>query len=136
MDKTKANKLILLLKSTIREVIKEELSLIIKETIQTTAQSLIEVTKYTNIPSPPHTPATRRDIGNPNRKPASQRVFFDDSTVNSNIDNKLTETAEQISTGRYDINTLKNFVSEDHPENADFKGISDADVDNLINKFF
>ena len=133
MDKTKANKLILLLKSAIREVIKEELSLIIKETIQTTAQSLNEVNKYINIPSTLPSPPPHRGISDGNRKPASQRVFFEDSAPLPDI--KLNEAAEQISTGRYDINTLKNFVGEDHPENEDFKVISDADVDNLINKF-
>lgn len=116
------NKLYLLIKKAVKEVIKEELSSIIKETISTTASSINEIQ---NKPTPIRESAPPTRINSNVPRSAKQRVFFDD-------DSRLDEVGQAIGQGRFNVNDLKSFVGPDVED--EFADVSDAEIDALINK--
>jgi len=113
------SKLYLLIKKAVKEVIKDELSLIIREVITSTASSINEIQNKSNQIREQVSPRINHNIP----KSAKQRVFLDD---------RLDEVGQAIGQGKFSVDDLKSFVGPDVED--EFADISDADIDALINK--
>lgn len=115
-----------LIKTATREVIKEELSSIIKEVMKGTASVIAEASNTSMHSRTPPVPA---------RNPTSvkDRVFQngDDDFVKP----KVTEAAQRIGSGNFNLSDLQEMVGTDHPEDPDFEGLNtDSLINDLISK--
>lgn len=138
--------LINLLKTAVREVLKEELASILKTTISETINSTSKILKEEVLQSPSleknnsHTGIYNTTPGtpfSPRRTPAANRIFFEDDPVSTNNSNnaELDESAKRIGSGKFSINDLKNIVTED-TVNDPLAGITGDHVEMFIQKTF
>lgn len=127
----KENKLKTIFKAAVREVLKEELGLIIKEVMSGTVQHLTESRIPTsNIVTKPPTSARKPT-------PASKRVFLEEPIIQDDeiiLDPIKENAAKKLSNGKFDVKSLSEFVNVGPEDDPDFANITDDDVDNFINK--
>lgn len=125
-NQEKSNKLFTLMKAAVREVIKEELSVIIKAVISESANTFRNTISESAVPPRPF-----------KKSNVSQRVHYNDTTTT--IDDKtakLDESANKIRQGNFNLNDLKNIVSEDINADDPIGDVTSDQVDAFMNKVF